>query len=277
MFAKIIDEFIDIDGHNLRYWQVGPQDGETVLLIHGMGAASEVWGFLAADLAKAGYRAIAVDLPGFGKSICHEDLPVPEGYLKVLDIFLQALQINQVVIVGHSMGGIMAAGYANRYPEKVAKLVLISSAGFGKIIPLYKIVSTKLAEKLILPLVGNRRIGPWVFWVLYGVGFPKEVCEGQAAYWREHDVSRHFSRITEAFGDWKVFDQLPNIKCPVFVLWGTWDYIVPVWHSRNVMKLLPQAQLKIFKGGIHCLHTAMPGKVNWRVVEFLRQGELLFH
>ncbi len=115
---------------NIAYVDEGKSE-KVLLLIHGLGTSAKSWMKNIPALSKE-FRVIAVDLPGYGKS--------DKGYYaysmswnaQVFTEFLDALKIKKATFVGHSMGGQISLVTSLQYPEKVDRLVLISSAGFEK-------------------------------------------------------------------------------------------------------------------------------------------------
>src|SRR5450631_763093 len=108
------------------YNEVGA--GPNVLLVHGLFASKEQWNVLACLLADSGYRAIAVDLPGYGKSngFSLPDYKLDNEVDKLHELTLQ-LKVERLDIAGNSMGGAIAALYATRYPRQVRSLAFIGS------------------------------------------------------------------------------------------------------------------------------------------------------
>src|SRR3954451_12375129 len=106
--------------------------GPPVLFVHGLGGSWQNWLENLVQTADAGYRAIAVDLPGFGRS----ELPVEKvsisGYGRWIDELLTALEVEEpVALVGNSMGGFIGCEVAIQFPARVERLVLVSAAGIS--------------------------------------------------------------------------------------------------------------------------------------------------
>ena len=101
--------------------------GVPVVLIHGAGMDRTVWQFQARALAGHGYDVYAVDLPGHGGSQGPPPTDI-EGYADWLVGFLDAAGIDQAVLVGHSMGSLIAIDVAARHPDRVLALVLLGVA-----------------------------------------------------------------------------------------------------------------------------------------------------
>ena len=99
-------QLVEIDDLSLHYRKWGPDDGPPVLLVHGTLAWAETWRDIAAPLGEAGYRVIAPDLPPFGYS----ERPADGDYSRrsqteLLTGFIEALDLRDFILVGHSFGG----------------------------------------------------------------------------------------------------------------------------------------------------------------------------
>jgi len=116
----------------MAYMDVQPEraNGDTVVLLHGKNFGGAYWGQTARDLAAEGYRVVIPDQIGFGKS----SKPVDYVYsfhalASNTQALLAALNIDRATILGHSMGGMVAARFALMFPESTKKLVLVNPIG----------------------------------------------------------------------------------------------------------------------------------------------------
>ncbi|HZI05693.1 MAG TPA: alpha/beta hydrolase, partial [Archangium sp.] len=117
----------------VAYVELNPEGARTVLFIHGLGSYLKFWRYQLDAFAAQGYRVIAVDLPGYGKSDKPASFPYTmEAMGDAVHEFAQKLGVRQPILVGHSMGGQTSLSYALRYPEDVKAIVLTSPAGFEK-------------------------------------------------------------------------------------------------------------------------------------------------
>lgn len=117
----------------VAYVELNPEGQRTLVFIHGLGSYLKFWRYQLDTFAAQGYRVIAVDLPGYGKSDKPATFPYTmEAMSDAVRELVQALGVEHPVLVGHSMGGQTALSYAIRYPEEPAALVLTSPAGFEK-------------------------------------------------------------------------------------------------------------------------------------------------
>jgi pimeloyl-ACP methyl ester carboxylesterase len=120
--------WVRVDGQALNIVELGEGD-ETVLFIHGVGGAWQNWLENLPAVAAAGYRVVALDLPGFGASpLPAEPFTIP-SLARLVRGLLDQLGIERAALVGNSMGGFVAAETAIAHAARVERLVLVSAAG----------------------------------------------------------------------------------------------------------------------------------------------------
>lgn len=123
-----------IDGHDVRmaYMDVapvGPANGRTAVLLHGMNFFAEAWTSTIDLLSRAGFRVVAVDQIGFGRSskpVLHYSFSLHAANTRRL---ITALGLASVDLISHSMGGMVASRFASSYPDLVDRLVMINQIG----------------------------------------------------------------------------------------------------------------------------------------------------
>lgn len=123
-------QFLTVDG--VQLYLVDRGSGTPVIFLHGLFGSTHVWRYNLEAVAAAGFRAIAFDRPGAGLSDKPESFNY--GYPRNADLIaklMDALEIKQAVIVGHSAGGGLAGHFALRYPDRVLKLVWVDAAVIG--------------------------------------------------------------------------------------------------------------------------------------------------
>jgi pimeloyl-ACP methyl ester carboxylesterase len=113
-------------GRRTHYLDVG--EGPAVVLVHGLASAWAAW-FCNIPALAANYRVIAVDLPGFGRSDSFAEPVEIRHYVEAIVQLLDHLDVGEVRIVGHSMGGLVAQEFAAANPERTAALVIVASGG----------------------------------------------------------------------------------------------------------------------------------------------------
>ena len=116
-------ETVEIGAVTIRYRQTGRPGGPPVVLLHGGSSSATTWDRLAGELAAAGRRVIAADLRGHGGSSRMATYPLT-GYCEDVIGLLDALALDSVALVGHSLGAYAASLVAQSHPSRVARLVL---------------------------------------------------------------------------------------------------------------------------------------------------------
>ncbi|MCB9528428.1 MAG: alpha/beta hydrolase [Myxococcales bacterium] len=115
----------------VHYVELNPQGSPTVVFVHGLGSYLKFWRYNLDHFAAKGYRVVALDMLGYGKSDKPSSFPYTmEAMAEVVRALVDHLGVERPILVGHSMGGQTALSYAIRYPDAVAGLVLAAPAGF---------------------------------------------------------------------------------------------------------------------------------------------------
>lgn len=148
----------DLFGQRIAFRDHGAHGRPVVLLVHGLGGSSAGWG-PALDLLARDVRVIAVDLPGFGASGKERGDYSLGSFTNTLRDLLNYLEITDVTVAGHSMGGGVALMFSYQYPELVTGLVLVSAGGLGaEVTPLLR-AATIPGSSAGLRLLGTRAVG----------------------------------------------------------------------------------------------------------------------
>ena len=137
------DRFITVDGLNIRYLEEG--NGVPAILLHGssLGSSADVFRRNLRALGANGVRAIAVDLPGFGKSSPSDDLSGSYRN-KIILGFMDALGLKQAALIGHSSSGGPAVSIALAHPDRVSHVIVL---GTGSLLPPLEAGGTKVGGR----------------------------------------------------------------------------------------------------------------------------------
>jgi len=238
-------------GLRVRRWE---GEGRPLVLLHGLLDDSEGWMRLAGDTPRP---CIAIDLPGFGGS----DLPrMPRigSYAGDVVAGLRALGVGECTLVGHSLGGAVAAAVATR-SEAVASLTLLAPAGFGRIrlseavtLPgVIQVAQRALPLALLNPLVCTAAYSTFV---AHGRLPSKDLVERlrRRAWHSGPGVRAAVEAIAHAGRDPRGFVRQPiDFAGPVAALWGEHDALVSRTHIRALRAALPQAHVEVWEGMGH--------------------------
>lgn len=260
------------DGRRVRFTDHGA--GPALVLVHGLGGSWQNWLENIPALAAAGHRVVAVDLPGFGLS---DPLPAPAaiaGHVRVLRRLVERLGLGAPVVVGHSMGALVATHLAIAHPDALSGLIVvdggtlaISGRRLGALIGAFTLFD------LTLGLPGVTRVvvehGPLRRLLLRGfVGRPGALSPQLAAEVIPGARAPGFNAAVRAAAAAVATVDPAAITCPTLVLWGERDRIVPVAEARRLAAEIPSARLLTLPGVGHCPMFEEPTAFNRAVVDF---------
>ena len=252
-YALASSQQIAIGGVQLHYSDEGNRlDSTPLLLIHGTSSSLRTWDGVTAQL-KSQYRIIRFDLPGFGLTGPNPNRDYSTSYYnQVIDSFLTALHVSRVIIVGNSLGGLIATQYAIYQPAKVRGLVLVDAAGLPPAKKTTGAIGFKLAQ---MPVI-NR---------LLTIITPRELVKKslQDAYGDTEKVTdslttQYFDMLTregnrQALIDrmrqgWQVTDSnfLTKVEAPTLIVWGSKDRLIPVENAELFQQKIKNSQVHIW-------------------------------
>jgi pyruvate dehydrogenase E2 component (dihydrolipoamide acetyltransferase) len=246
--------FVEVDGIRVRYARRGPAEGVPLLFIHGYGGDLGNWLFNLDALAER-HPVIAIDLPAHGQS----EVRLPGDSIPALSdfvvSFMQAIGTDRAHLVGHSMGGAIAARMALVAPERVASVALISSAGLGDEINTgyTESFAKSQSRRELKPVLEQLFADPALV--------TRQMVDDVLKYKRLDGVQTLLAQLSDSlFGGGRQSSQpgreLASTGKPVLVVWGRDDRIIPAAHAANAP---PGAAVKVFDGAGHM---AMMEKAN---------------
>ena len=231
---------IRINGMNIDYYDRGA--GDTVLFLHGWGTDHRSF-FRFLEGMSGFFRVVAPDLPGFGGS----DEP-PSGwsvreYADFVVDFLKKLEISEAIMIGHSFGGRVAIKLASETGRiGIVKAVLVDCAGIRSDMTRHKLRSYfyKAVKRVISASAIEKRF-PFLLeqW---------RIRNGSADY--RNASPRMRECLVKAVND-DLTPCLPDIKCPVLLIWGENDTATPLADARVMERLIPDAGLVVLKNAGH--------------------------
>ena len=255
---------IQLHGHRLSY-RCGGQ-GPLLILIHGITNSSASWEPILA-LLERDFTVIAPDLLGHGDSAKPRGDYSLGSFASLLRDFMLALGHDRATIAGHSLGGGIAMQMAYQFPERVERLVLVSSGGLGReVTPVLRAVALPGAE-LMLPLLASRAIvnagravGGWIGRI--GLRTGTDIAEMAAGLASLQDIEARRAFVHTARSVIDVYGQRVDATdklylaaaVPTLIVWGDDDPIIPSRHGTRAHDLMPGSRLRIFAGSGHFPH-----------------------
>ena len=247
----------------LRYWDVG-RAGTPVLLIHGLGSYCEVWEETVAALAPE-HRVVVLDLPGHGLSTKLDDYSYRVTDLAaVVRLFLLALGIRRVHLIGHSLGGAIAAHLALQSPVLVDRLLLVASAGFGSggSWTLRLATLPGLGEWLMRPSLSRSASAARALLTQSRAATPERI---RLHYEMAAQPGAVRSALKTARANGSLWGQRPELVHPILrggpqltnptlVLWGANDQILPVHHAHIAGRVFRDVEVHVLPA---CGHIPM--------------------
>jgi 3-oxoadipate enol-lactonase len=250
--------------------------GPTVLMLHGIGGGHLSFAPQVETFATSGYRAVAWDMPGYGYSAPIEPYTF-KGLAQSCVQLIQALQCEQVILVGHSMGGMVAQEVVARRPELVSRLVLSgTSPAFGK--PDGDWQSEFVAERTA-PLTAGKSMAELAQTLVPQMVGPGSLPEGVrlATHCMGLVPAATYRRALECLVTFDRRGNLPNIRVPTLVIAGEHDRNAPPAVMKKMAGAIAHSTYIEMKGIGHLQNLEAPDEFDSLVLNFLSLPEPLLH
>lgn len=258
---------------NLNYDTYG--EGEPLLLIMGFGMPGIAW--LPSLPMLPGFKCIYFDNRGTGMSDKPEGTYTVEQMADDASNLLKALSIEKAKVFGVSMGGMIAQELTLRHPEQVAKVVLGCTTPGG---PNAKMAAPEVVTKLVEGtklMASNPEQGlDIILPLLYPEEFAKahpEIKQLMLAGMKMMPPTPTDSvdRTVAGIMTFSAYDRLGQIKCPVLIVHGDKDLLIPIENAQLLKSRIPQAEVFMIPNAGHAFQAADPIGIHQRIVQFLKQ------
>jgi pimeloyl-ACP methyl ester carboxylesterase len=264
MLTGVRSQTVLVHGYRIHYIVDGPENGEAVVLVHGLGGTAENWRSLAPYLVHAGYRVYMPDLPGYGRSERPAGFSYTVGDETAIVIgFMDALKLGRVNLGGWSMGGWIVQLVASQQPQRIARLMLFDSAGL-QVPPAWdtRLFTPETAEELDQLDALLMPHPPYV---------PGFVARDILRVSADHRWVMRSAMASMLTGRDVTDTLLPQLKMPVLLVWGDQDRIIPLAQGEAMHKLIPQSQLELFAGCGHLAPLQCSGAIGPKLVAFVKK------
>ncbi|HXR28549.1 MAG TPA: alpha/beta fold hydrolase [Solirubrobacteraceae bacterium] len=274
---------IELHGRRVIYRVAG--SGPPVVLIHGMLNSSSHWRSVAASLAEE-YTVVAPDLIGHGDSAAPRgDYSLGAHAASIRDL-LAAIGIDRASVVGHSLGGGVAMQFFYQFPQRVERLVLISSGGLGHdVSPLLRTAALPGMSALLSMTIRSRVLdGLWesgrrmrergaspggYLQAIARALRPLETAEARGAFLQtlRSVIDVHGQRVSAT-------DRVYLLEAiPTMIVWGERDNTIPIEHGRRTHHAIPNSTFRTMPGVAHFPHLEDPDTLSALLREFIAATE----
>lgn len=243
-------------------------NGKDIVLIHGLSDNLEYWEPLVQFL-KDKYEIIRYDLRGHGKTPLEDEDITIDLYVDDLEKLLDELKIEECVLVGFSLGGLIAQEYAAKFPEKVSSIILMST--FQKCTPHTENILKKLKNDVLSSFT------EFFDHILPIVLCPKVIQENV----EEINTIREFAKenanteaISKAIDAILTFDNTLTVNCPTLIMYGKYDDMIPFSSQETMQENIENSELIVLD---NVKHNLLVGKnvvsVGVMIDEFITKHE----
>jgi pimeloyl-ACP methyl ester carboxylesterase len=246
-------EFITLpDGARAHVRDQGPHNAPALVLIHGSNASFVTWEPWAKRLSDS-FRVVSIDMPGHGLTgaVPNGDYS-QEGMVQFTREVADKLGLQKFALAGNSMGGGVAAHFAEEYPARVTHLILVDAGGLpskqGDRIPLaFRVARTPVINRIMLYITPRSLVTEG----LNDAIVHKEIITDRMidSYW---DFARmagtRQASLTRFSTPWDSYiqDHIHDIKAPTLILWGAEDHLIPVETAHAFAADIPGSKLIVY-------------------------------
>ncbi len=255
----------------IHYHDLG--QGEVVIFLHGAGGGASGYSNFKGnypEFAQAGYRAIVPDLLGFGLS-SKPDIPQYD-----LDFFIagvkglvDALGLQRVTLLGNSLGGAVALGYALAHPQDVSRLILMAPGGVEDL-------DTYLAMPGIANMFNVYKSGKTGAEAMRAVMtmqlFDPSLLTDEIINERAPIAATQTQAARSVLKVPNMTERLHELRCPVFGFWGVNDQFNPVGGTMKLMENCPQARMVLVNRCGHWVQVEHREMFNRACIDYLNHG-----
>lgn len=267
---------IDVDGVRDRVMEAGPEEaGEAVVFVHGNPGSADDWQALVGACGERGFRAVAIDMPDFGKTVAPAGFEhTVASYATFLDHALEKLGVERAHFVLHDFGGPFGLVWAAAHPDRLASVTLIDTG----ILPGYK--WHRMAKIWRTPILGELSQA-----LSFRSGMKKALAAAEPKGLSEEFMDRmydQYDRSTKkavlklyrstddpgaAAGEFSAWMAPKDI--PALVIWGEGDSYLPCSYAERQHEAFPSAEVHVLPGSGHWPFADAPETVERLLVGFL--------
>jgi poly(3-hydroxyoctanoate) depolymerase len=263
-----------VEVHDVRLRTSVRGSGPPMLLITGLGASLELGAPFERELTARGVQAISFDAPGVGQSTAYRRPRRMRGVASTVEGMLAALGYDRVDVLGVSLGGVIAQQLAWQAPHRVRRLVLAATGpGLGGVPGSPRVLLALATPRRYYQPDYYRRVAGRV----YGGAArrdPDALLHGSVARFTQRPSTWGYLGQLYAIGGWTSLPWLRKLRQPTLVLAGDDDPIVPLVNGQILTRLIPDARLRVVRGGGHLFLLERPARIAAVVADFLKAEDV---
>lgn len=254
-----IMEDVKVRGTKIRLLKGG--SGEPLLYLHGAVGGGE-WLECFEPLCKD-YTIYCPDHPGYGFSDDNKEIDSMQDLAFFYLDFLDHLGIDQVTLIGSSLGGWLAVEMAILSPERIKKMVLVNASGIRmEGLPDAFVLSTdKLYNALYYSDEAKERVQETIL----------KNPEMESVVIRNRISTSHLA-WNPYFHDPKILNRIYRLTMPVKIVWGKEDQLFPIQYGEAYHQLIPHSEFEVIESSGHFPHIEQPKVFNHSIQSFLQEG-----
>ncbi len=234
----------------------------TIILLHGSGQSHVVWSLTDQYLADLGYNVFALDLPGHGNSE-GSSLKSIEEIANWLNKVVRTIGINDLTLLGHSQGCLVALEYFNKFPENIKNLIFVAGS--------YQIP----VNKSLIDLANSGDLESLNLMMKWGYGYSKQFIGGnplQKILNSSREVREVLAVDLIACNNYKNgINCVKKIKCPTFFVFGELDKMIRLDKGKEFSDLINGSKIHIIKDCGHMIILENAFEMREKVAEFLKK------
>lgn len=290
--SELRQGFVRVGGIQLHHTH-GGSGSPPLLFIHGIGSSGYIeWRHNLDHFARS-HHVFAPDLPGFGRSAKPRNVRygIP-FFARTIARYLEGRRIRRAVVVGTSMGGRVAIELAQRWPEKIERLVLVNALGFGlpRIQPYYPaLLLPRVGEALVRSVGVGLKVAPrglirrvaarFTGGTAVAAAMSDQYLDDMREMYASEGYAEAYSRTMRSLADPLALivsglaDQsgkLAELGKPILLIWGDGDPLFPVELATRAHARMPGSRLVLIAGAGHTPQAERPDEFNRALANFIR-------
>ncbi len=244
--------------------------GHHVIFIHGLGSSADRWLDIPDAMSLLGLHSVAVDLPGFGLSAKPEIDYTIAKFVQVVAEFIRTTKMERASVVGHSLGGYIAARLAAEHPDLIERLVLIDTSGMlngpTPLLKQYLEAAMNPDKKNVRAVLEQMVADP--------VRIPEVLVDGFIYKMHQTGAKHAFKSAYENSVNTQIgIDRLGQIKAPTLIIWGKRDELIPLEYLQTFQESIDGSEVAIVEDAGHAPFAEKPAIICELLHKFLFEEE----